>query len=230
MKRLIKRPPESAWCATVLYVALMTLDEARERLNPVATDLLVNPQLQAVRQWNSVVGSDPAAAATITPTTRAGLIHDYTVRAVRGALAGRSEAREIEAFDFFAVAVGTDFVVRYKYVARGLPSNNPTVAQQLLSLQQYNEEMMEDLLLDGIPKPPTFVTCGYTLDADGQVGVVSVQCDVDKTTLWRHVLWGESGEGLGGFETLPITPDLSPSPAVVRSTRKRSSASDADAE
>jgi hypothetical protein len=215
-------------------VPLIDLDAARDQLTPVADALLVGPRKAAVSTWNAYETNDPAAASAISTTTRAGMIHDFTVREVRRALQRddvKAVAREMDStLDFFTVAVGKELLVRYKLVAAGKPRNVATEVQQRLALQRYDEKTMQALALDGMPEPPTFLTCGYTLDADGQLGTVSVQCDYNNTILWRFVVWGDSGEGFGNFESLPVDPDLSPDATVVRSAKEGKKRPDAISE
>lgn len=210
------------------------INEVRELLTPVADSLLITPRRSAVAEWQEFERNEPERAFAISSTTRAGMIHDFTVREVRRALsrpdAKASEARESAALGFFVVAVGDQLLVRYKYVAAGMPQNVATVAQRRLAQQRYGESMMETLTLEGVPTPPTLVTCGYTLEPDGSLGTVSVQCDYDKTCLWRYFAWGDAGEGFGSFETLPLDPLLTPDATIVRSASEESKRSDASSE
>ncbi len=212
----------------------MNLDNARELLAPVADALLVKPRKAAVGTWNAFEAESPAAAAAITATTRAGMIHDWTVREVRRALElddVKDLAREIDSsLEFFTVVVGQTMLVRYKLTATGQPRNVATDVQRRLAVQQYDEVVMSEFALDGMPEPPTLVTCGYTLDAGGMLGTVSVQCDYGKTILWHYVVWGDSGEGFGNFELLPIDPDLTPDATVVRSAKEDKQRPDASSE
>ena len=146
------------------------------------------------------------------------------MRAVRGALAkpgGYLETRELTALGFFAIAISDRLILRFKYVITGMPRNVPTGKQQLLARQQYDDDMMLALTFEGIDEPPTFVTCGYTLGDDGNLGVVSVQCDYGKYPHWWYPIWGNAGQRSGAFEALPLSPDLAPSAVVVRSLSKR---------
>jgi hypothetical protein len=212
----------------------MNMDEAQAQLAPVAEALLVAPRRAAVGIWNGFESGDPGNASAISTRTRAGMIHDYTIREVRRALQRediRAVAREISSpLEFFTVAVGDGLLLRYKLTAAGMPRNVATDVQQRLAAQQYDEETMQALTLDGMPTPPTFVTCGYMLDGGGALGTVSVQCDFKKTTLWRYVVWGDSGEGFGTYETLPIDPTLSPDATVVQSAREGKQRPDAISE
>lgn len=215
-------------------VPLMNLDNARELLAPIADALLVQPRKAAVSTWNTFETENPADASAITATTRAGMIHDWTVREVRRALERddvKGLAREMDSrLEFFTVGVGQGMLVRYKLTAAGQPRNVATDVQRRLAVQQYDEEVMREFALDGMPEPPTFVTCGYTLDADGKLGTVSVQCDFGKTILWRLVVWGDSGEGFGNFESLPVDPNWTLDATVVRSAKEDKQRPDASSE
>jgi hypothetical protein len=214
------------------YVPLMSLDEAREQLAPATEALLITPRRNAVKTWSTFETGDPLTASGICAATRAAMIHDFTVAEVRRSLERddvKGVAREIESdLEFFTVAVGSDLLLRYKQVVNGLPRNVPTEVQQLLARQQYKEETMSALSAEGMPTPPTFITCGYKLDADGSLDVITVQCDYYKNTLWRYVVWGEDGEGFGTYENLPLDPTLSPDATIVRSARKEETRRDSD--
>lgn len=215
-------------------VPLMNLEDARELLTPVADALLVKPRKAAVKTWNDYETANPAVASALTATTRAGMIHDWTVLAVRQALEldeVKDVAREMDSrLEFFTVGVGKKLLVRYKLTAAGQPRNVATEVQKRLAYQQYDAEVMRDFVLDGMPEPPTFATCGYTLDADGKLGTVSMQCDYGKTILWRFVVWGDSGEGFGNFESLPVDPDWTLEATVVRSAKEDEQQPDASSE
>lgn len=199
-----------------MVMPLMRLDLARERLDPHADTLLVATFKTAVQQWNTLLSEQPAMASAFTATTRANIIHDLTCRAVRGALSSCKNVREIKALGFFALAIGDDIIVRFKYVPTGMPNNVSTIQQELLAKQQYNEEVIAQLNMEGIPNPPTIVTCGYLLGDDNQIKRVSVQCDYYKSPYWKYLLFGETGEGgAGSFEILPINPTLAPATGVV---------------
>lgn len=200
-------------------MSLLRLDEARELLGPHVNAVLVDPYRQALATWQRYVRTLPGDAQSISTTTRAGMIHDFAATVVRRALpAAGSQIRETNALRFFAVAIEGRALVRYKYVAADIPHNYQTRQQQLLSRQQYDGDMLESLALDGMPEPPTLLTCGYTLDYEGGLNTVSVQCDYRRSPMWRYLLWG-GPDGGGTFEMLPLQPDLLPQPTEVRSTR-----------
>lgn len=210
-------------------MALLTQEATRELLDPVQEALLVQPRLNAIRRWAELVASSPLTSATFTTTTRANIIHDLTCHEVRKALPDNAAAREIGALGFFALAVGTDVVVRFKFVPGGFPSNVQTERQELLRLQQYDADDIAALSLEGLPYPPTLVTCGYTLGLDGGAGVLSVQCDYAADIYWRYPIWGDADpNSLGRFENQPLSSDLAPAAAAVRSTREAKRPAQAD--
>ena len=156
-------------------------------------------------------------------TTRAGIIHDLTTRAVRGAL--REGARELTAYGFFAIIVSNDLAIRFKYVIGGQPRNVATEKQESLAKHQYEDELVRALTLDGCPGPPTLVTCGYRLDSAGQISTLTVQCDYGNGTLWRYPIYGEPGTS-NNFETLPLNPTDTLGTTIIRSTREPASRDD----
>lgn len=203
-------------------MAILNLDQALIRVEPVASAMLVEPYKLAVEEWNRREVEDPDFASAMDAIARAGIINRLAVRNVRTALVdiGWETARETPALDFFAVAVGDDMLLRYKFVGSGSPQNIPTRRQRELARHEFDDVLMEALRLDGIGEPPTLVTCGYTLGLDGKLGTVSLQCDHLGRTLWHSVVWGDNNQGFGDFALLPISPDLAPEPTIVRSTRR----------
>lgn len=212
-------------------MSLLTMDEARDRLDPLTDKLLVGVHRTAMGTWTSFVRDQPALAAMLNATTRAGIIHDVIVNAARKVLHQVEGVREIEGAGFFVMAIKEDLLIRFKFVPRGLPSNVPTERQELLARQQFDEALMKVLTLEGMPSPPTLVTCGYTIGDDGDLGKVSLQCDYGKVIQWRYFVYGEAGGASGGsFETLPLSPTLSPDSVAIVSTRERERRQRADDE
>lgn len=205
---------------------LLGMTEARERLDPFTEKLLVKPCLSAISDYNKFVAAMPGPAAAISSTTRAGMIHDWTARAVRGAMC--EGAREVVAYGFFTIIVRDDLAVRYKYIAAGQPSNVATERQTLLARHCYDDDLMGALALDGVTTPPTLVTCGYKLGGDGRISSLIVQCDYGKTILWRYFVHGEPGV-VGAYETLPLDPTNTLDTTIVRSSRKNERRTDRDA-
>jgi hypothetical protein len=218
----------------VINVALLTSDEAKECLASAADSLLITPRKTAVAEWQALEKDQPEKASAFSTTTRAAIIHELTVREVRRALsrpdAKACRARESEAHDFFAIVVGNELLIRYKFTAAGMPQNVATAVQRRLARQQYDEEAMGALELEGVTGPPTLATCGYTLEADGSLATVSLQCDYGKTRMWRMVVWGDSGERFGDIQTLPLDPTLSPEATIVRSATEEEQKPEAGSE
>lgn len=201
---------------------ILTLAEAHTRSDSVAANVLVTPYRDAVKQWNDMEVSNPSFAVNMDATARANILHCSVIANVRVALVDTDpEVREIDSLDYFAVGFGPDMIVRFKYVGHDGPQNVATRAQANVAAQQFDDHVMDTLMLEGFAHPPTIVTCGYTLGFDGRLGRVSLQCDYQRTTIWKYVLWGDGGMGFGDFSMVPISPDLAPEPTVVvRSTRK----------
>ena len=203
-------------------MALLTLDEAKARCSERTQKILVTPHQLGVSEWNAIEIEKPDLARKMDATTRANLINNLVVDAVRVGIVDLDdkEVREIDSLGFFAVAFNSDTIVRFKHVGDRGPRNIATNAQVRLAYQQYDDDLMGALSLEGIPEPPTMLTCGYTLGFDGKLGRVSLQCDYAKHTLWKYVLWGDNNQGFGDYSTVPISPDLAPEQTIIRSTRK----------
>jgi hypothetical protein len=200
---------------------VLTLDEARAILDPFREQVFAAPPLAAVATWHRFVKRDPAMALPMDETARANMIHCWWRHEVRRALTSVSGIREIKALGFFAVAVDGNPLVRFKCVSAGAPSNVETEQQRLLARQQYDDDAMTALALDGMPSPPTLLTCGYSLDAAALLKSVEIRCEYHRQLLWRWPIWGDEAAGSGLIEPMPLPNMPRPQPARVRSTRKQ---------
>ncbi|MCU1678222.1 MAG: hypothetical protein JWM93_2980 [Frankiales bacterium] len=199
---------------------MLTLEEAQDVLEIHREPIFTAPLVAAVASWHRFVKEQPEMALPIDSSTRANMIHAWWREAVRRAL-GADGIREIKALEFFAVAVGTSPLVRFKLVNGGAPSNVMTDRQKLLARHIYDEDDMAALSAEGIPAPPTTLTCGYTLDDASLLRSIEIRCDHNRELMWRWLIWGDSAEGGGTIEPLPIPTLPTPQPARITSTRKR---------
>lgn len=194
----------------------MTLDEAQRTLSPHLS-VFAPPVEAAVQSWHGFVQREPALAAAFDATARANAIHCWIKSEVRSALEESQVARETSALGFFAVAIGTAPVVRFKLTSSGYPSNVRTEQQQNLASQAYNEQAMEALADEGIFSPPTLLTCGYKLDLAAQLTEVEIRLDYKQACLWAWTVWGDEEGHSAEQVAFPGGPE--PQPAVIRSTR-----------
>ncbi len=198
---------------------MLTLDQTKTLLGDHVEEVFATPFEKAVGTWHRFVRSNPDMALPIDATTRANMIHNWAAHEVRTALVDHPVAREVSTLGFFAVGFGVNPLVRLKLVNGGRTSNVATEQQKDLLRQRYDEEAMEALVAEGMPNPPTFLTCGYRLDHAAQLIRVEIRCGYGGDCLWAWTILGDEGDA-GTFEvtTLPLAPD--PEPAVVRSTRR----------
>jgi hypothetical protein len=200
---------------------VLRLDDARQILDPFRQQVFVAPPGAAIATWHRFVKRQPEMAMPMDETTRANMIHAWWRREVRQVLTSTFGIREVRALGFFAVAVGANPLVRFKCINGGGPSNVETEQQKLLARHQYDDDAMAALTLDGIPSPPTLLTCGYSLDAAALLRSVEIRCDYGRSLLWRWPIWGDAAEGGGVVEPMPIPDAPGPAPAQARSTRKQ---------
>ncbi len=198
---------------------MLTLDQTKALLGDYVEGVFAVPFEKAVGTWHRFVQRDPDMAMPLDATTRANMIHNWAAREVRTALVDHPVAHEVSALGFFAMAFNVNPLVRLKLINGGRPSNVATGQQKELMRQQYDEDAMHALAAEGMPNPPTLLTCGYRLDHAAQLVRVEIRCDYAGVCLWNWTIWGEEGDA-GTYEvtTLPLGPD--PEPAVVRSTRR----------
>lgn len=199
---------------------MLTLDDARGLLDPFREQVFLAPALAGVATWHRFVEREPAMAAPLDETARANVIHCWWRNEVRRALASVAGIREVQALGFFAVAVAANPLVRFKCVSAGTPTNVETGQQTLLARQLYDDDAMAALEIDGIPAPPTLLTCGYSLDAVALLRSIEIRCDYRKRLLWRWPIWGDEAESGGVVEQLPLPDMPGPQPAHVRSIRE----------
>lgn len=205
---------------------LMTLSEAQAILTPHLGDVFIEPWLGASENWRRFLMATPNLAKDLDAKTRRNMVHCWAQAIARERLPQLSGIREISALDFFAVAAGDNPVVRFKFVGSGGPSNVSTEAQKLLRLQQYDDEMMDALTGEGVPNPPTILTCGYKLDlTETEVRGIEIRCDYRRELVWSWPIWGDAasgiGDGGGSVEPMPFPDMPGPVPARIHSTRRR---------
>lgn len=201
---------------------MLTLEGARQALDPYRKPVFTDPTLNAVATWQRFVRQSPDLAKPMDETARANMIHCWWRQGVRQALVNSSGIREITSLGFFAVAAGVNPIVRFKLVGDGgRPSNVDTEQQVLLSRQEYDDESLSALAEEGIPAPPTLLTCGYSLDEVAEIRFVEIRCDYKQYVLWRWIIWGDAGGGFGEIEQLPIPTIPGPRPARVKSAKRR---------
>ncbi len=198
---------------------ILTMHEAQALLDPYRESVLVDPAVRAVAMWQKFVVRAPDLAAPLDETARANNIHCWWRTEVRRALGQANGIREVRALGFFAVAVDTNPLVRFKFLGDGSPSNVLTGQQRDLAFHRYDDDAMRALALDRIYAPPTILSVGYSLDAAAQLKSLQVRCDLGKHLLWRWHIWGDQAAGGGSIEPMPLPGTPSPSPAHVRSTR-----------
>jgi hypothetical protein len=194
---------------------LIQAPEAREKVERVE-DALINAHKEKVALWFEMVTKAPQYAKPVTPTTRAGWIHDHLCPEVEAAVADIPGVFAHEALGFFALSIDNEILMRLKYVGQGAPSNVATDQQKLLARQEYDEAMLAALGADPALGLPTFLTCGYTL-GDGELGRLEIRCDYKSNTLWSFDFYG--GEAVSAPLHFHGMPEEA-LPALVKSNRK----------
>jgi hypothetical protein len=141
---------------------MLTADQIKERLDPLADDL-VEGHLRGWEMWLQLMRERPDFTRPLERSERAALVHRHVCQEIDQRVSRRGYQMN-RALTFSALAVGTDLLVRFKYMRDGQPWNVQTGQQRLLARQLYNDDMMDALALEGFTEPPTFVTAGYILD------------------------------------------------------------------
>jgi hypothetical protein len=201
--------------------AVLNLEDARVRLDPFRQEVFAAPAVAAVTTWQRFVEAQPDLASPLDETARANVIHCWWRHEVRRSLTRRADVREVRGLGYFAVAVGTNLLVRFKSVSSGVPANVATEQQKRLAYHRYDTDAMAALELDGITEPPTALTCGYSVDAATVLQSVEIRCDHGNQNLWRWMIWGAAAAGGGSVEQLPLPGTDGPKPARILSARKK---------
>jgi hypothetical protein len=193
---------------------LITRERALEVIGP--DRLLLLPQLQR-RAWDEwVVLRATKEGATISPSGRARIVYDATVR-----LATASFPERQCTWHHGLLVVDLDEVlIRFKmvndeFVPRGIPTGQATAFEEQAHVLQPQMSIWP-------PKPMLIV--GYVVDAFGMEIKRQALILRRGRVMWWHELWRAGGE-IPVPPTLPTpAPTGSPEAATVRSTRSREEA------
>jgi hypothetical protein len=196
---------------------VLTKDEIADRIAPISDDI-VTGYLTSWRSWLTEVKERPHFTRPLGPTERANVVHAHACQEVELLVAKRGYAFNT-ALGFKALAVGTDLLVRFKYQRGGAsPANVRTDQQISLGRQEFTEDMMATLALEGFTRPPEFVTAGYILNLP--------ETDISRVVIRRDCLGYQplqfdlySTEALTFAEPLTLPNIEEPVPAPIRSTR-----------
>ena len=204
---------------------MIDLPDARELTQPLH-DLMINAHKAAVKQWEKLLTERPDFGLPLDTTTRANYIHAHLVYEIKQRVEGIPDVTPTEDLGFFALRVGSDILLRFKYVGHGRPHNVGTKQQRHLARQAYTGQMMLTLTGDPGLTPPTLITVGYTLDGS-ELARIEIRRDCKNHLPWRFDIYG-------GTELIqPIVLDGladTAKPAIVTSTRTKRAENEAQAE
>jgi hypothetical protein len=189
------------------------MKEVSDLLEPLRP-ILTAAHLGAAKRFREVAERFPDTVAALNERERANFLHGQ-IRSLVSIGVEPLEGAEVTAWDVDTVAVGSNLLVRFKFLGNGEPANVPTEQQRLLARQQYNQDTLDLLALSGITEPPTTVTCGYTLNGM-EIGRVLIQRDCKGHDRWSYDIYGGSTVS----EPLHLPGVEEAKPAVVRSRKK----------
>jgi hypothetical protein len=192
---------------------LMELRAAKAQLEFVEP-ILIGAGKTSTARWFELVSDRPDLARSLKARTRANFIHDHFCTEIDQGVAELSGVHATEAGGFFTLIVGTEILLRPKYLGQGVPSNVATVVQKELAKQEFNEDLLEAL---GLSAPPTLLTSGYTL-GDGQLGHIEIRRECKGTQPWKYEIYG--GEATAEPLTFQGLGDQT-KPAKVKSNRTK---------
>jgi len=193
---------------------MLSQREVAERVEPLLS-VFRAAHLGAAARLREVAEKVPQAIAALNATEMANFMHGQIRDLVAVGVESVSGA-EMTVWNIDTVAIGSDLLVRLKYLGRGEPANVLTEQQRLLAAQKYTEEAMAVLALSGLERPPTMVTCGYKM-VGFEVATISIRRDCKGHDPWKYDIYG--GESVSEPQRIPGIEEAKP--AVVRSTRPK---------
>jgi hypothetical protein len=167
---------------------MVELEDAQRRLADIKQDL-IDAHTAAAEAWETFVKEHPSLALPCDSTTRANFLHNHISSQVARRVGDRAQVEIADCLGFFALRVGHDILLRFKFVGQGQPSNVATDQQKYLARQHYTEDMTLALNGDSALTPPTLLTCGYTLDGE-QIGRIEIRRDCKGHLPWMYDIYG----------------------------------------
>jgi hypothetical protein len=170
--------------------------EVAERLLAPYSQRLCECWFGAWTDWKTEVSE--GGRARLTPTTRAGVIHNFAISRVKAILAGEGGIEICEKLGFFKFYVATDdqmAVVRFKRLGRDRLARNVRTKQQKL---WYSHKP-----IDGVRDGATRLTVGYTLDlTQTKIEDILVTLQFRKDIVWYFSI----DDGTSQIMQRPIEP------------------------
>lgn len=201
-------------------MAMIDLPAAQARLAHIVPALIAAHEA-AWSRWRTLVDEEPALALPLGATARANFIHDHVCAEIIRRVDGIPGVEPTDRLEFFALRVGSDILLRFKFVGHGAPSNVATNQQKLLARQAWDERMVLRLNGDTALGEPTLLTCGYTL-AD-KIDRIEIRRDCIGHPPWMYDIYG--GDTVVLPQPLPSLADQT-KPARVTKPAKRKDAAD----
>jgi hypothetical protein len=122
-------------------MAMIDLPAAQARLAHIVPALIAAHEA-AWSRWRTLVDEEPALALPLGATARANFIHDHVCAEIIRRVDGIPGVEPTDRLEFFALRVGSDILLRFKFVGHGAPSNVATNQQKLLARQAWDERMV----------------------------------------------------------------------------------------
>jgi hypothetical protein len=190
-----------------VYDVDMDMSTAKTLLDPLHKGLVQAHQNVATK-WRKLNDGFPEWTLPFDAGERAQQLHPHVKLEV--ATLAEEWAPNISAttaLGFFALSVGDDVLLRFKHLGLDGPHNYPTQQQKNLARQLYDDDMLVAL---GISQPPTLLTCGYRLDADGMtLAQVVIRWDMKFNPSWEYPIYGETASSVEPLR-LADMPEVAP--------------------
>lgn len=189
-------------------VRLLSLDEAEEITAP-CHDAWLRAHRETIKKFNGWRREIPELFLPLGEPEYCAIIHRHVFARAAQLLDGKVVSSDRLGFNY--QVVGGRALVRFKHLDAGLvPRAYGTRQQRRLDHQTYTEDMMEQLVEDGVQSLPTLLTCGYRMSPTWDKLVqVAVVCRYEGYQ-YHFDLHNESGEFSQEVVPLPGMPPPAP--------------------
>lgn len=167
---------------------MIVLTEAQREIEQIK-HLLIDSHETAHARWTELLREKPDLALPLDTTARAQFMHCHVCDEMERHIVNLEDVTPTTRLDFFALHVGHEILLRFKFVGYGSPGNVSTTQQRYLARQEFTEDMTLALMGDVSLKPPTLLTCGYTLDGD-RIGRIEIRRDCKGHQPWSFDIYG----------------------------------------
>jgi len=205
---------------------LLTPEEAHALTLP-SHEAMQDAHHDSMGLWNRLLLDFPKIATALQSAEKYAFLHRLIGQHLAANVA--ANARYIDALGFASLLIEDRALVRFKHLDGSFkPRAYPTNQQQHLGRQEFTEEMMEQLAIEGVLAPPTVLTLGYNESNRGDaIDRIVIVCRTPSLQYFYDVKPGAAG--FGPTVVQPFPGILPPAPRVIsKRQEEEQGAQDAD--